>query len=526
MKSTGKTGTDEARQYNIVLIMTDQQPLSTLGCYGNPHNPTPNLDELAASGLRFDNFYIAGFPCGPSRGSLMTGRHSHSHGVVNNEVLLEPAIPSLGQILTTAGYDMAQIGKWHLGGQTYRDIEGAEPYNGAWGLRRVPSDEGFKFEKVKGGGGEDESQHGFNAKWVGGWKHYKEYLRKVGLGKIVEKHPELGAHHILPSAGDDEHCYSQIPEQHHVETFLAQEAIKFINQRKGNDTPFGLVLSFYGPHLPVAPPRPWDDMFSLDQVTLPNNHYDTMEGKPYEVRYVGPCYMLDEWSDEQFKDYIRRYWGFCAYIDKQVGLTLDALSEAGLADDTIVIFTTDHGDMMGAHGMVWKWDHSGYEEILHIPFIMRVPGVTPEGAATSALVSNIDILPTLLELVGVDPPAGIQGRSLLPVLSGQQDTFRDRIFCDSSNMNITTYDGRWKYVLNWQPRDIDELYDLENEPGEMNNLIDDSEHQEIVRQMQEQVFNWLREAKHPYGDVIVEAARQSISLSDYPQAQANMNPSE
>jgi len=128
-----------SKRYNIVLMMTDQQPRQSLGCYGNPHNPTPHLDELAASGVRFDNFYIAGFPCGPSRGSLFSGRYPHSHGVVQNDVLFRPEVPSLGNILSPQGYDMAYVGKWHLGGQAYRHVEGAEPYEGAWYLERTPS---------------------------------------------------------------------------------------------------------------------------------------------------------------------------------------------------------------------------------------------------------------------------------------------------------------------------------------------------------------------------------------------------
>jgi len=278
------------------------------------------------------------------------------------------------------------------------------------------------------------------------------------------------------------------------------------------------VLSFYGPHLPVAPPRPWDEKFALDEITLPDNHWDHMENKAYEVRYAGPSYKLDEWSEQQFKDYVRRYWGFCAYIDEQVGRVLAALSQTGLDENTIVIFTTDHGDMVAAHGMVWKWDHCGYEELLHIPLIMRVPGLTCPGSTISALTSNIDILPTLLELAEVDQPPGIQGRSMLPLLSGEQNSFRQHVFCDSSDMNITTYDGRWKYVLNWNPRDIDELYDLGSDPGEMNNLANEPGFGQIVEEMQQRIFKWLDDTGHPYASVIRRAARQPVSVKDYPQA--------
>ena len=510
----------DGKPYNVVLIMTDQQPLKSLGCYGNPHNPTPHLDELAARGVRFDNCYVAGFPCGPSRGSLFSGRYPHSHGAVDNDVLLRPEVPSLGNILSAHGYDMAYVGKWHLGGQSYRDLEGAEPHQGAWYSERTASDEGFRFVKVKGGGGEDEAQHGFDARWIGGWQHYRQYLREVGLGEAVDAYPPMGVHHIWPSGGDEEHCYSQIPEEHHVEAFLAQKAVQFIRQRTPGDPPFGLVLSFYGPHLPVAPPRPWDDIFALDDIALPENHWDQMENKPYQVR-CHVSYKLDEWSKRQFKDYARRYWGFCAYIDEQAGRVLNALSEAGLEENTIVIFTTDHGDMVGAHGMVWKSSHCGYEELVHVPLIMRVPGLTRPDTTIAALTSNIDILPTVLALVGAQQPPGIQGRSLLPLLSGEQADFRRQVFCDGMDKSIMTCDGRWKYALNWRPRDIDELYDLKSDPGEMKNLVDEADYQDRVSQMQQRIFNWLRDTNHPYAHVIQQAAGQPVSVKDYPQAKAD-----
>ncbi len=497
----------DGQRPNIVYIMTDQQPVCTIGAYGNAVVRTPNLDRLAREGMRLNRFFIAGFPCSPSRASMLSGRYPHQHGVVRNDVLFDPAVPCLGDVLNAAGYDTAYFGKWHLGGHMYRNIKGRKPFEGAWYYRRLPSDQGFAFEAVRGGLGEDAPQHGFQT-WAGGWKQYKAYLRRVGLGELVDKYPNLGNHNDLPSAPEGKHMYSQLPEEHHMAAFFAKEAEKFIRSRRGSGRPFGLVLSFYGPHLPVAPPKPWDEMYSLEQAALPANHRDTLEGKPLGQRRNTRCYKLPAWREEQFRDYIRRYWGYCSYIDKQIGRVLAALDECGFAENTIVVFTSDHGDMIAAHGMIFKLGKCAYEELMRVPCIIRAPGVTAPGSVSDALVSNVDFLPTFCELLGIAPPPGMAGRSFADVLRGKRKTFRDAVFCDIMEQTLMVRTERWKFVLNWNKRDLDELYDLDNDPGELRNLAQEAKYKNVVREMLGRIADWLRETEHPYAEVIMNAAKK------------------
>lgn len=487
------------RRPNVIFIMTDQHPVDAIGAYGNTGIKTPNIDRIAAEGVRFDRFYIAAFPCSPSRACYFSGRHAHNHGVIVNDVFFSHDIPSLGSVLKDQGYNTGYVGKWHLSGQMYRGRPNA-PMNNEWYYQRVPNDERFQFERKPGGTGENAPQHGFDY-WVGGWEHYHRYLRDVGLDEFADA--KIGNHSIAPSGPEGTHIYSKVPEEHHMSAFLAGKAVEFLEQQKTEETPFGLVLSFYGPHLPVAPPQPWDTMYSLDEVPLPENYPDSLESKPIRQRMNRRCYMQPRWTDEPFRDYVRRYWGYSSYIDHQIGRVLKALEDAGKADNTIVIFTSDHGDMMAAHGFVFKLGHCGYEELLRVPFTIRAPGRLQAGTACDKLITSVDVFPTLLGLLGINVPDGVDGQSFLPALEGHD--IHEHVFCNSMDHNLTVIGKRWKYVLNWSPRDIDELYDLENDPGEMTNLARQKAHAETVAHMREAALAWLKETGHPYAATIETA---------------------
>ncbi len=495
-----KTG--QARP-NILYVMTDQQPLSCVGAYGNPKIRTPELDKLAREGCVFRQFYIAAFPCSPSRACMFSGRYSHNHGVLTNNVLLDDKVPCLGDICRPAGYRTAYFGKWHLGGNMYRSAEGkgAPGPDADWFLLREPDDNRYRFKRVPGGLGEDQAQHGFDT-WVGGWRHYRAYLREVGLGQLFEKKPQTGNHNDAPSGREGTHMYSLIPREHHMASFLARHAERFIRDQQGKTQPWCAVLSFYGPHLPVAPPKPWDTMYALDDVTLPANHRDALGGKPAKQKTNEHCYVLPEWNDDQFKDYIRRYWGYCSYIDEQIGRVFKALRDTNQWDNTIIVFTSDHGDMVGAHGMIYKLTACGYEELFHVPAIIRIPGTTKPGSRTDALASNIDLLPTLLEASHVTPPDGIDGRSLVPVLKGEARDHRKIVFASSADREFICCDGRHKFVLNRVDDDLDELYDLQTDPGEMNNLAHVPEHKTLAARMTREILSWLRDTNHPYASAI------------------------
>jgi len=492
---------------NILYVMTDQQPSSCIGAYGNPIIQTPAIDELARSGCAFNQFYITAFACSPSRASMFSGRYAHNHGVVQNDILFDEKVPCLGDICQAAGYDTGYFGKWHLGGNMYRGVElsNRPGFGDNWHYRLVRAEDGFTYKPVSGGFGEDKPQHGF-ATWAGGWKNYHEYLHEVGLGDLLEKNKLLGNHQDLPSGKEGTHIHSLLPEEHHMDAFLAKRTERFIRDHAAGDRPWCAVLSFYGPHLPVAPPKPWDTMYSLDQVTLPANHLDTLEGKPAGQKNNKRCYVLPRWNDDQYKDYIRRYWGYCSYIDKQIGRVFNALRETSQWDNTIVVFTTDHGDMVGAHGMIYKLGSCGYEELYHIPTIVRIPGVTKPGSRIDALASNIDLLPTLLDASHIQQPDGIDGKSLLRLLQGKTTRHRDVIFASNFDNVFICCDGRYKYVINRRGDHVNELYDLQTDPGELKNLAYDPVHKNTADTMIQLILHWLRDTHHPYAELI---ARQS-----------------
>ncbi|UCE41191.1 MAG: sulfatase-like hydrolase/transferase [Candidatus Aminicenantes bacterium] len=499
------------RPMNLVFIMTDQQPISTLGCYGNPLNPTPNLDRLAQTGMRFSNFYISAFPCSPSRASMLTGMYPQKHGVITNNVPLGDKIPSLGFIMRDSGRDTGYFGKSHLKGHMYRNMPWREPFNGKWYWKRLADEREYRFEQVEGGLGEDHAQLGFET-WAGGWKDYHDYLRNVGLGDLLKERPIPGNHNDLPSAGRDEHRYSLLPEEHHMASFFAQKAVQYIRSQHAKNQPFGVVLSFFGPHLPVAPPKPWDEKYSLDQCPLPPNHHDMLEGKPIEQKDNSVCYMAPNWEEAQFRDYIRRYYGYCAFIDQQIGRVLNTLTECGLEDSTIVIFTSDHGDMIAAHGFIYKMDNCCYQELANVPFIIRAPGLTKPGTTHKGLVESVDILPTLIDLLGLPKVTGVQGKSFRKVLSSPGIPFRDRVFIHWNGPSFITLDGQWKYALHPHSK-TDELYHLKEDPGEMKNLAVDEKFKDTLKKKRQEIYSWLHETTYPYADVIIKNTRDKHLIS-------------
>jgi arylsulfatase A-like enzyme len=506
-------GINKDRRPNLLWIMTDQQPISTIRAYGNERVQTPNMDSIAANGVRFDNFYIVGFPCSPSRASFLTGLLPHAHGVFTNNIPLDDKMVCLGDILKVHGYSTAYIGKWHLSGYMYRGIKGRKPFDGLWRYKVIPDpEEGVRLEKVPGGTGEDEPVHGFTDRWVGGWRHFKEYLTRVGLGELVERHPGLGNHNMLPSAPEGKHMYSKLPQEHHEAAFLSREAAQFIREHADGSRPFCVVLSIYGPHLPVAPPKPWDEMYDPKEVPLPSNFHDELIGKPRSQRLNKLCYRLPTWKEEQFRDYIARYWGYVSYIDHQIGEVLRTLEETGRMQDTIVLFTSDHGDMVGAHGMIFKL-RCGYDELMRVPFMIRYDGTLPRGVVCEALVSSVDVLPSLLELMGIPAPSGLQGRSFIPLLRGKRERIHDAVFTEILSTIIVRTD-RWKFCLNWRPRDLDELYDLRNDPGEMHNLAYEPEYAGVIEDMRRMIAEWLEETDHPFGELIMKAAAKRVEYYD------------
>lgn len=505
---------------NVLFIMTDQHPLSCVGAYGNEKIKTPNIDRIAEEGVILKNYYLSAFACSPSRASILTGRFLHNHNVSTNNVQLDSSIPTLGTILSGQGYHTGYFGKAHLSGSMYvgrangdgvdymhdsgRKDPISDEINAYWNYERIDTDSGWHVKKVNGGLGEDSPQLGFK-EWEGGWKQYKQWLFERGQKEFAEV---AGNHDDLQSAPEGQHMYSKLGEEYHMAAFFSEKTDQFIRKYNDAGQPWAAVLSYFGPHLPVAPPQPWDTLYSLDQIPLPANLKDDLVGKPAFQKEISSQYTNGPWSDNQYKDYIRRYWGYTSYIDDQIGRVLNALEETDQWDNTIVVFTTDHGDMITAHGMIFKSGGNAYEELFHVPAIVRIPGVKSNNEI-EALTSSIDLLPTILEACNIKFPAGIDGESLMPLLKDEAYNRRESVFAEVHLQNhagkvIMNRNSRYKYVYHWLTNDVDELYDLQEDPGELINLFAKDSHQEISMQMREDIINWAQTKGHKYSELIAQ----------------------
>jgi len=488
------------KKMNILYIMTDQQPVSCVSAYGKSGIKTPGLDSLAKDSALFERAYISAFPCSPSRACQLTGREMHNTGVVANDAMLHKNILTLGDIAKDAGYTTGYFGKSHLYGYMYRGIQDRNGYT-EWHFDATETPEGWEKVTVEGGMGEDAPQHGFDL-WRGGWEHYKNWLRAHGMEDIVSSNERLGCHMILPPGDYSTVGVSAMPEEFHVESFISNETSRFIEQQKDTDRPWCAVCSFYGPHPPVAPPAPWDTAYSADEVELPESYKDSLEGKPAVQRNDTYHYRYGQWTDEEFKKYISLYWGLVSFIDQQIGEVISTLKQTGQYDNTMIVFTSDHGNFLGEHGMIFKSFGNGYEELYNVPMLIRVPGKI-EGGRQNALVSHVDVLPTILDACGIIPPPGIDGKSLILLSSGQTTRHRNEVFCQAETSSIICRTESHKFVLHWGvENEINELYDLRCDPNEMRNIAYEADSERTVSAIKEKIFTWLKETGHPYWSVI------------------------
>lgn len=468
---------------NVLLIFTDQQRLDTIGAYGGRMARTPNLDKLAAGSVVFDQAICPQPVCTPSRGSLMTGVYPHTHGCVINcmtqpgyyEMILPPALPTMAELLKDAGYRAGYVGKWHIGNEV------------------VP-------------------QHGFEEYWASTEDEYTRAEDRARLGYS-------GYHRYLVSRGfiprNDFFSREEtagLPEEHSRIEFVTREAERFLETNAGRA--FMLVVNYLEPHPPYE--GPLNGMYRPADIALPANfHTEPLPGMPLRARIfqrfartlpqsgVGP--FQQDGDDNAWKEVAARYLGLVTLVDRHIGRLLDRLAGLGLEEDTLVIFTSDHGDMMGSHGMLNKCVM--YEEALRVPLMIRCPGGRAGGLRIGQTVNLTDIAPTVLDALGLPIPPHVQGESLAPILSGRlgedpdKPSFsewngilqwmhkRHKLFEPVAGFHIRAVrTSRWK--LNVNPGDLWELYDLQNDPGEMRNLIGDNAHSEIVGQLLTALRAW------------------------------------
>ncbi|MEM6281685.1 MAG: sulfatase-like hydrolase/transferase [Chloroflexota bacterium] len=479
---------------NILLITTDQHRRDTLGCYGADVCETPHIHALAAGGVTFDHAYTVTAICTPARASMLTGAAPFRHKLLANferNVGYPTELADDTRMIPhyLPEYRCANIGKWHVGQQ------------------RGPQSFGFNGHHYEG--------------WHPPYKHpdYLAYLRERNLPGFTVKNEVRG---IFPNGepGIPQMGVHDAPVEATFCHYLTTRTIEQIEQYSAGDTPFFIACQFYGPHLPYYLPEAVLNRYDPAQVAPHPSMAETFAGKPRVQHNYSQHWGMDTLPWETWQKLIAAYQGYVSLIDEQVGRLMAALEQNRLADNTIVIFTADHGGFVGNHRLADKGP-AMYDDIYRIPLIVRDPHASTAGARTNAMVSLLDVMPTVLDAAGIAAPddVPIDGDSFLPYARTPGATGRDRITAEFHGHHfpypqrmIRTH--RHKLVVN--PADINELYDLHTDPFELNNIYGHPACATQQRHLMGQLYRHLVEVGdnfHHWMPTMYDMDRQSESAT-------------
>ena len=486
----------QLRRPNILWYCSDQQRFDTIGALGNPHVHTPNLDALAANGTAFTRAYCQSPICTPSRASFLTGMYpSRVHVNYNHNDYFPAAAEAtlVTRMLAESGYDCGLVGKLHLSSMV--------------GRRERRANDGYGFCRWSHHPGDD---------WPPGAHDYVEWLRAQGHdpGKVLgenTRHPQRLA---APSADLD-----NVPPELHQTTWCTNEAADFVRQHEGSDVPWLLSVNPFDPHPDFDPP--WEYYRRFDARTLPGplfqrsdlEHQQALSQVHFQSQARDPAHF-------PAREIQAAYYAMIEQIDDQFGRLLAAIEKSGQADNTVVLFTSDHGEALGDHGLIQKGCRF-YEGLTRVPMVWWSPGRFAR-QRSNALVELTDIAPTLLQLGGLEVPHEMQGKTLLPLLESATSTgdaapHRDFVRCEYLNAlwldptgsrptsHATMYrDDRWKLVV-YHSHGLGELYDLREDPHEFNSLWDDPAHAATKAELVQRSFDATIMAADPGPPVAPEA---------------------
>ncbi len=476
---------------NILLITSDQQHWNTLGAL-NPEIQTPALDKLAAAGATFTRAYCPNPTCTPTRSSMITGKYPSQHGAYSLGTKLPESEATLGEHLRDAGYRTALVGKAHFQPlQSTQDYPSLESYPILQDLDFWKEFDGpfYGFDHIELARNHTDEAH------VG--QHYALWMEEKGLrnwrdyflqptGKVVEQRRKW-----------------LIPEEFHYNAWIAERSNALISEYHEQDQPFFLWASFFDPHPKYLAPEPWDTMYDLSEVSVPAltpGEHDA-EGRA-DASPSPPHLQLTQRQNPDFSAWqeangsgchgfhshlhdvgelaqdIACYYGMISCMDKYIGQIIDHLDGLGLAEDTLVVFTSDHGHYFGQHGLIAKGAFH-YDDGIRVPMIARLPGQIADSHISHSLQSLVDYAPTFLSFCGIDIPAEMTGINQRAVWSGDESNARDHVIVENrhqpTTLHLKTYiDDRYKLTLYFN-RDYGEIFDLREDPGEVKNLYADED---------------------------------------------------
>ncbi|UQZ86922.1 Arylsulfatase [Paenibacillus konkukensis] len=493
------------RRPNILLITSDQQHWNTIGAF-NPELQTPNLDRLVSEGTTFGRAYCPNPTCTPTRASIVTGMYPSQHGAWTlGTKLLEDRV-TVGDLLGEGGYRTALIGKAHFhpigSTEEYSSLEGREKLHD-FAFWRDFTGPYYGFEHT-------EMLRNHANEWLVG-QHYALWMEENGCANWRD--------YFTPPIGTmdaNEQFHWPIPERYHYNTWIAERTNALLQQYKEQDDAFFLWASFPDPHPPYLVPEPWCDMYDPDLLTIP-------EGAPGEHEHNPPHFGMTQEREPDFSAYketgfgihgyhshvrmteaerkkaVAVYYGMISFMDRYIGSILNKLDELGLSEDTIVIFTTDHGHFFGHHGLQAKGGFH-YEDLIRVPFVVRYPGRVPAGAASDSMQSLVDLAPTFLSMAGLPVPPAMTGIDQSAVWANPQLSAREHIVCEFHHEPTTihqkTYvDQRYKITVYYN-QTYGELFDLETDPEERHNLWDEPSCKELKAELMLR-YIWAELGKEP-----------------------------
>lgn len=440
---------------NILLIHSDQHRYDCLGVNGHPLVRTPNLDALAAQGMNFTHAFTPAPICQPARASLLTGQWPSRHRLICNPGTeaggcMADDVVTFSQVLKEAGYTLGFVGKWGVSS------------------RRTPLDLGFSYVCFE--------------------SEYRRWREAQGIPAPPATNAWFGE--VDPYI---------TPEQSRL-AWGADRVIAFLREHAHKGRPFFLRWDPSEPHLPNVVPEPYASMYDPAQIEPWPSFDERFVGKPYIQRQQLVSWGIANWSWDDWRPIVQRYLGEITLLDAQIGRVLAALDELGLAEETLVVYTCDHGDMCGAHRMIDK-HYVMYDDVVRVPLIARWPGrIRPGSVADAFVCTGLDLARTFCEVAGVEAPASFQGLSLIPVFEGRANG-RESIFSVYYGNQFGLYSQRmvrtrrWKYV--WNPTAEDELYDLETDPAELVNRCGDPACAPQLQALRRLLVDWLEATEDP-----------------------------
>jgi arylsulfatase A-like enzyme len=459
---------------NILVLYVDQQRFDCLGCYGNETVKTPNLDRLARHGIRFTNAYTPAPVCTPARTSFQTGLWPHNHRLLFNTGESRdkggrddptPDVRFFSEILKAKDWNCAHVGKWHIGGE-----------------RHKPQYHGYDPSPVYYSGYGYPAEH----------PHYVDYLKHQGVSGF-----NLLWERRDPTGYRNYSGLQEGPQSASIPAYLAKQTIDVIRRYTKSPRPFFIGCNFWGPHAPYNIPRSHLEMYrGLDIKPWPNWDCD-LSDKPGVITRYGEYWRTGWFNEADLGEMIGEYYGYITLIDEECGRILKALEDTGTLEETLIIFTADHGSAVGSY-LSWDKGFGMYDCITRIPLIISHPSF--KSGVSTAFVTLNDLAPTILEIAGC-PVHEMDGASCLPILTGRSDSIRDNYIITEHHGHQQIFWQRmvrtpeFKYIFN--PTSRDEFYDLEMDPWETKNIISSAD-KDKLSWAKKTLLAWMKETgDHP-----------------------------